>query len=156
MKKIIYVLLIAALPGNAAFAQKISADKVPAAVASAFKTKFPAAKKITWEMENKTEFEANFKLNAEEVSANFDNSGTWLETETEIKIAALPASVQSTIKNDFPGFKINEASKIENAKNGSCYEAEIEKAGETFDVLFTASGKLLSKTKVEDEKDGKD
>jgi len=156
MNRIIIVLLTAALMSNAACAQKISADKVPAAVTSAFKAKFPNATKTSWEMENANEYEAGFKLNGEEVSANFDNTGKWFETETEIKVSALPAAVQATLTKDFAGFKIEEASKIESAKDGNCYEAEIEKGEETFDVLFTPDGKMLSKTKLEKEKGKKD
>ena len=156
MNRIIIVLLTAALMSNAACAQKISADKVPAAVLSAFKAKFPTATKTSWELENANEYEAGFKLNGEEVSANFDNTGKWLETETEIKVSALPAAVQAALTKDFAGFKIEEASKIESAKDGNCYEAEIEKGEETFDVLFTPDGKMLSKTKLEKEKDEKD
>ncbi len=142
------MLLVAATMSNVANAQKISADKVPASVTSAFKAKFPTATKVSWEME-KTEYEANFKLNSEEVSANFDNIGKWMETETEIKVSALPTAIQSSLKKDFEGYKINEASKIESVKNGNCYEAEVEKGEETFDVLYSADGKVLSKTKVE-------
>jgi len=127
MKKIIYLLLTVALMSNAAFAQKISADKVPTAVTSAFKAKFPTITKADWEIENANEYEACFKLNGEEVSANFDKTGKWLETETEIKVSALPAPVQSTLSKDFAGFKINEVSKIESVKNGNCFEAEIER-----------------------------
>lgn len=151
MNKMIFVLLIAALMSNMAYAQKISVDKVPAAVTSAFKTKFPTVTKTTWEMEGKTEYEVNFLLGGVKASANFDNTGTWLETETELKISALPAAIQSTLKKDFAGFKINEATKIESVKHGNCYEAEIEKGEETFDILFTVDGKILSKTKLEEE-----
>jgi len=136
---------------NAAYAQKISADKVPTAVTSAFKAKFPNATKTSWEMENANEYEASFKLNGKEVSANFDNTGKWLETETEIKVSALPAAVKAALSKDFAGFKIEEASKIESAKDGNCYEAELEKGEETFDVLFLPNGKILSKTKLEKE-----
>ena len=140
---------MAVIVSNSGYAQKIAADKVPAAVIAAFKTKFPAVTKVSWEIENKTEFEANFKLGGVETSANFDNAGKWLETETELKTSALPSTIQSTLKKDFAGFKINEASKIESVKHGSCYEAEIEKGEGTFDVLFAPDGKVLSNTKLE-------
>lgn len=103
-------------------------------------------------MENTTEFEAEFKLDGEELSANFDNTGKWLETETEIKVADLPYEIKTALAKDFDGYKVKEASKIESAKEGTCYEAEIEKGGESFDVLFTSKGKMLSKTKEEKEK----
>src|SRR5262245_46284204 len=145
MKSLIFVLLCAALMSKAADAQKITADKVPAAVTSAFKAKFPAATKATWELEQ-GEYEAGFIVNGEKTSANFDKEGKWLETETEIKVDALPAAVNATLKKDFAGYKINEASKIKSVKNGNCYEAEIEKDKEIFDVLFSPDGKLISKS----------
>lgn len=156
MKRIIFLLLSAAFMSNMAYAQKIATDKIPAVVTSAFKAKFPGAAKINWEMEKAKEYEATFKLNGSEMSANFDDSGKWLETETEIKISDLPVPVSSTLKKDFADFKINEASKIESSANGVCYEAELEKGKDTFDVLFTNEGKLLSKTKTEKEKSDKD
>jgi hypothetical protein len=148
MIRIIIVLFATAFIGNIACAQKISADKVPAAVASAFKAKYPNATKTSWEMENANEYEASFKRNGEKVSTNFDNTGKWLETETEIKVSAFPAAIQMVLSRDFA------ASKVESLKNGKCYEAEIEKGEESFDVLFAADGKILSKTKEEEKEKG--
>jgi hypothetical protein len=156
MKNVITMLFIAVLMSNGACAQKIAADKVPADVASAFKAKFPNAIKVSWEMEKTNEYEAEFKENGGEMSANFDNTGKWLETETEIKVSALPEAVRAALAKDFAGYKTNEASKIESLKNGNCFEAEIEKGKEKLDVLFTPDGKILSKTKKEKEEDQKD
>jgi len=150
MKRLINLLLIAELMSNGAYAQKISVDKVPAAVTSAFKEKFPTTTKTSWEIENTNEYEAGFKLNGEEVSANFDNTGKWLETETEIKVSDLPSAVLDALAKDYAGFKIEEASKIESVKYGNCFEAEVKKGEEAFDVLFTSDGKVLSKTKLEE------
>jgi hypothetical protein len=156
MKRILFMLLSTVIISNIACAQKISADQVPAAVTSAFKARFPSITKATWEMEHANEYEAAFKLNGGEASANFDNTGKWLETETEIKVSALPAPIQKSISKDFAGFKIKEATKVESLKNGSSFEAEIEKGEETFDVLYTADGKMLSKTTVEEEDEDED
>ena len=150
------MLLSAAIISNASFAQKIDAQKVPADVNSAFKAKFKNATNTSWEMENTNEFEADFKLNGEKVSACFDNTGKWLETETEIKVSELPALVKATLNTDFEGYKIIEASKVESAKNGKCFEAEVEKGEESIDVLITAEGKILSKTIENDEKEDKE
>lgn len=152
MKTKIIMLLCAAFMSKAVFAQKISSAKVPAAVISAFKTKFPTLAKPSWEMESDNVYEAEFKLNGGEVSSNFDQSGKWLETETEIKISDLPLTVQNALKKDFADFKIEEASKIERTKEGNCFEAEIKKGSETFDVLYTPDGKMLSKSKEEKKK----
>ena len=84
MNKVFIVLLGTALMSTAAGAQKISADKIPAPLVSAFQGRFPGATKISWEIENGNEYEADFKLHGEEVSASFDNTGKLLETETEM------------------------------------------------------------------------
>jgi len=148
MKTPLLLLLCAALCLHPAAAQKIANDKVPPAVLSSFKAKFPTATKAKWEMESKTEFEVNFRLDGKEVSANFALSGQWLETETEIKVSNLPAAIRSVLSTDFEGYDIEEASQIESLKNGNCFEAEIEKGGDAFDVLLTADGKIISKTRV--------
>ncbi|MDZ4758576.1 MAG: PepSY-like domain-containing protein [Bacteroidota bacterium] len=156
MKKLILMLLVVAIMSHVGCTEKEPTVNIPVVVESAFKAKFPNATKAKWEMENKTKFEVNFNLSNEEVSANFDSAGTWLETETEIEASALPAAAQATINADFANFKINEASKIERVKSGTCYEAEIEKGEETFDVLLTTDGKVLSKTKVEEKEEDKE
>lgn len=147
---------IALLVSAGLCAQKINNKKVPAAVISAFKQKFPTATKIKWELESKTEYEASFKLNGTEVSANFDNTGKWLETETEIKVADLPAAIIAILLKDFAGYRIEEIEKIESAKNGNCYEVELEKDKENLEALFTADGKLLSNTKAGNQNGKKD
>jgi len=149
MKKIILGLFSTIILSLSVNAQKINTEKVPAAVTTAFQSKFTFATKVKWEMENKTEYEASFDMNGAEMSANFDSYGNWLETETEIKTTTLPIAVLAQLKSDFAGYKIEEASKIESTKNGTCYEAEIEKGLEKYDVLFTVDGKVISKSQIE-------
>lgn len=149
MKNTIITIIAAFLACNTINAQKLSNDKVPTHVQSAFKAKFPTVTKVSWELENNTIYEAEFNMNGEEVSANFNNVGDWLETETEIKVSALPTTVMEALKKDFVGYKVNEASKIESTKYGNCFEAEIEKDKESFDVIFAQDGVVLNKSKTE-------
>jgi hypothetical protein len=151
MKKVFFLLLSAAIMSYSAIAQKVEMHKVPTAVLTAFKAKFPLVTKVNWEMENQTAYEAEFKLNGEEMSATFDKTGKWLETEKEIKVTVLPQQVQATLKRDFANFKVTEASKIESVKHGDCYEAEIKKGKDEYDLLLTKDGQVISKTKIEDE-----
>lgn len=147
------ILLTATIISSLAYAQKIQEKDVPDVVLSVFKIKFPSASNVNWEMENSSEYEANFKLANDEVSANFDKNGVWLETEIKIAVSELPSHIHSTLQTEFAGFKIEEAEKVESMKNGNCYEVEIEKGEDTFEVLFSLDGKVLSKTKTEEEKD---
>lgn len=151
MKNIL--LLCAVIISISAAAQKISADKVPSSVMNAFKTKFPNAEKVKWEMEKKTFYEANFILNNTEQSATFDAEGKWTETETEIPISELPQPVILTMRKQFSEYKIKEAASVENIQHGHCFEVEIKKDKEIIDVFLNSKGEVLSK---ETENTGKD
>jgi putative PepSY-like beta-lactamase-inhibitor len=149
--KSILILLGTVMLSTTAFAQKVSESKVPTAVLTNFKTKFPSAMKATWEMENMSLYEADFMMDGKKSSAKFEKSGKWKETETEIKIAELPKAVSQTIAKEFAGFKIEEAEKAETSKNGIVYEVKVKKGKETYDVMVASSGKTLEKVT---EKDG--
>ena len=151
MKKIIGLLAILLVAGTSAFAQKITADKVPAAVKQAFQTKFPKATAAKWEMEKK-DYEVGFKLNGTEGSANFDATGKWLETETEIKYEALPQAVKATITNKFAGYKAGETNKVETPDKGVLYEVGLSKGTEKIEIQFTKEGEVKSR-KVEGKKE---
>lgn len=112
---------------------------VPEAVFQAFKAKFPAVQDVDWEMENDTEYEAEFEVNGTEMSASFDATGKWLATETEVRLTDLPAAVQAALQ----GKKVKEAAKIERADGSTVYEAEVGRK----DLLLDAAGKMLAPEK---------
>jgi len=60
-------------------------QSVPEKVKSAFAGKFPNASSVKWDKENDEEWEAEFKMDGKEYSANFTVDGNWKETEYEIK-----------------------------------------------------------------------
>ncbi len=151
MKKTILILAIILIAFTSTIAQKITADKVPAAVKQAFLKKYPKAADAKWEMEKK-EYEVNFKLNGAVMSANFNTKGTWKETETEIKFDALPQSVKDAINKAFADYKTGEVNKIENPGSETLYEVELSKAKEKIELLFTKDG-VIKKRKIESEKE---
>ena len=126
------------------------AQSTPAKVTEAFKAKFPNAKSVEWEKENDTEWEAEFKLNGVEYSANFSTDGMWKETEHEIKVNELPEGVKNTLAKEFSEYEIEEAEMIE-IPEFSGYEVEIEKGEETMEVVLDNNGKVIKKKVEEDE-----
>jgi len=90
MKKLLIITYSIFAMGMAGCSQKIN---VPAAVTKAFNSRYPGATNVKWGKENAKEFEAEFKLNGDNVSANFGADGSWVETETVIKVTDLPAAV---------------------------------------------------------------
>ena len=155
MKKIA-LLVVAGLLGGSVYAQKLKDSEVPAAVKTAFAKNFPSAKDVKWSKESATEFEAEFKAGATEKSANFDQSGKWVVTETEIKKTDLPQAVQASVTKEFAGFKMEEIEKVEKPDNVVLYEMELEKNKITYEVQFAADGKVIKKEVKKEDKKEKD
>lgn len=107
-------------------------------------------------MEKNTAYEANFKLSNVEESATFDSNGNWMETETEIKVSELPQSIQQTLSKQFAGYKIHEASKVEDVPHGNCFEVEIKKDKVKYDVKLNDKGEVLSKETEKGDKEDKE
>ena len=134
-------------------AQKLKDSDIPAAVKSAFTKKFPQAKSVKWSKESATEFEAEFKNGSMEQAANFDAAGNWVVTETEIKSSALPANVAKAISTDFPGYKIEEAEKVEKPGQAQFFEVQAEKGKKAFNVQVSSDGKILKKEEEKEKRD---
>ncbi len=123
------------------------------AVKTAFNQKFPNAKQVSWDMESETEWEAEFKQDGNEYSANFSSDGMWKETEHEIKKSDIPQAVKMTLENEFSEYKIEESEISETAK-GTVYEFELENGETSMEVAISKDGKVMKKTmKTEDEED---
>lgn len=131
---------------------------IPKTIQDAFKAKYPTAQKVEWEMEDTGEYEAEFKLDGKEMSANFNADGTWLETETEIKIKDLPQAVKDAIVAQFPDFEVEEAEQVETPDLGLAYEVELEneETDEEMEAVFSADGTLLKKEMKQEDEDDKE
>ncbi len=152
MKKIVIVLSACLLISLMGYSQKITPDKVPAPVKQAFAKKFPTATDIKYEMEKK-DYEINFKDKGVEMSANFDATGKWLETETEMKESDLPKEVSASEAKNFTGFWISEIAKVETPDKELIYEIEIKKGKERNEIQFSPNGDILKITPVNKEKE---
>ena len=87
------------------------------------------------------------------MSACFDNSGKWLETETEIKKNELPSEAFKSINLKFENFKIEEVEKLE-TPDFKGFEIELEKGETEVEILVTSDGVItIKEVEVEDEDD---
>jgi hypothetical protein len=154
MKKLLMLFVCLALVvGVSAINQKD--EKIPAAAKTGFAAKFPTAQKTKWSVEKPGEFEVEFTINGNPESVLVDAKGNLLETETEVKESTLPQAVKATIAKDFAGYKLDEIEKSTDAKGTVSYEMEAAKGKETLEISFDASGKLLKKEAVKEEKEKK-
>jgi hypothetical protein len=137
MKQYILMLLFLSAASRV-FAQKISTEKVPAAVMNSFHKNFPDVKKAKWEIESGN-YEAEYDVNKIEHSCLFSADGILLETEVEISVDKLPKSVLDYVAKNFVGKKIKEAAFITEVNGRKKYEAEV--GGK--DYLFDENGNLI-------------
>lgn len=127
-----------------------SGKGVPPSVKSAFTQKFSKATNVKWGRENDKEWEAKFKMDDRNYSANFDNTGVWMETEYIISKKEIPVSVISSIAKEFPGYKTRE-SEVSETEEGKVFEFILSKGKEKMEVTFSIDGKLLTKEPVNEE-----
>lgn len=151
MKHLLVIIAICLGIGTNSFGQN---SNTPIAVQNAFKTKFQDTRKVKWELEKEGEWEANFHQAGHEMSALFNTSGTWLETEMEIRKDDLPMAIKNAISSQFKGYSIDEAAKINASDGTTSYEAELEKGESNIEVLFSEDGQIISQ-KMIDEKENK-
>lgn len=87
-----------------------------------------------WDDEHGT-YEAEFKLNNQDVSVTYNATGMKEETETSLNVKDLPKNIISYVAQKKYG-TIKEAAKILKADGSVIYEAEV-KSG---DLLFDHNG----------------
>jgi Protein of unknown function (DUF2874). len=153
MKKQMLAIFAVALGVTAVSGQKISEKNVPATIKKEFQAKFPAATNAKWEMENKTTYEVVFKLNNEEVSANYSKEGKWLETEKEIKASKLPKAVADAISKKYPNCKMSEIAEVESAEHGKVYDVELTYSKKKYTLILKSSGEVVKSEEMKAKKE---
>jgi hypothetical protein len=136
MKKIIFVAMALVCAYATSFAQ----GKTPAAVTTAFNQKFPNATKVKWDKENAHEYEASFKWKGETLSANFSDTGEWLETESPITFIQLPEKVKTAFNVAHKGAIVKAVAKIETSKGTTKFEVEFKQGVKTVELFYTTDG----------------
>lgn len=134
-----------------------SQKNLPENVKKEFAKKYPSAQSVKWDSESPNEWEAEFKMEGKKMSACFDNSGKWIESETEISENELPAAVLNTLNTEFQGYKKGPVEILESPETKG-FELTLKKGESSLEVVLDNSGKIIKKTeaKEEDEKDEKD
>jgi hypothetical protein len=131
--------------------EKVSVDKLPAAVTKALKRKFPKAEieKATKEVEDgNTVYEVELEIKDRSVDVSLKADGTILEIEREVPADELPEAVRKKLAASYPKAKIEKAEEVTKGEDGPVrYEVAI-----TTEVVLTANGKIVQAEEEEDEK----
>lgn len=122
---------------------RVAAADVPAAVAEALRRTHASATDVRWNLEDGG-FEASFTEDMTAVSVVLSADGAVRETETELHVDAVPVAVQNALARGYAGFPIGEFSRVVTAGGRTTYEIEVRRDGRTTDVVFDASGAVVS------------
>jgi len=145
--KLIWSAFVLALTTTGAIAQDIPQSQVPAVVVNSFHQKFPKAKNVDWELKgNVYEVEFETGLFGTDQEAWFQPNGKVLRYKTDINKKELPKSVLVRVKRDFPGYRIEEAKKI-NAEQKVSYAFEVKNGKEEWKLVLDPQGNVLTKVR---------
>ena len=103
--KNIFCLLILFCFSAPIFGQSISSAEVPAPVTKSFSKKFKGVSGTAWE-KKENNFIASFSLDAQRAKAEFDPTGKWVSTLTNVDAKLLPAEAAKYVKTNFKKAKI--------------------------------------------------
>jgi hypothetical protein len=125
----------------------ITAEQVPIAVKKAFEKRFPTVKPLEWKLKSNTIYEAEFTIQGTEVTAMFDSTGKWLETETAIAPGKIPQLVNDAAAKQFKGYRVIETQSIERqGETNLIYELHFQNATQIIKAQFSSEGTLLSQS----------
>jgi hypothetical protein len=141
MKYFVLLCVVFSMISLSAFSQK----NPPGDVIKAFTEKYATAQSIKWDSEEKNEWEADFTLDGKKMSAAFDNSGKWMESETSISEKDLPASVSATLDKEFKDYKKSEI-VIFDSPAAKGFEIGLKKGETSIEVIIDRNGKVIKNT----------
>jgi hypothetical protein len=122
--------------------------KVPAEVTDAFKAKYPDAQNVEWK-DKVTFFQAGFKLNDAEMTADFSSKGEWQESDKKMDFDALPDAVKDGFKKSkYADWTPGSATQIEKNEGKIEYKVYAEKSSivQKKFLYFNEQGQLIRDT----------
>lgn len=122
----------------------VAQEKVPNAVKQSFQEKYPGENDPDWHKDKNGYYESNFKKKGKHFRADFDASGTWIETERNIKKKSLPEAIKQKIKRNFDTYEIVEIEEVDHYLKGRFYDVEFKIDGKKQDIEFDKSGKIIN------------
>lgn len=123
-------------------AQNIPQSQVPSLVLNNFKQSFPRAYDVEWEIKN-NEYRVEFETKgSKDHEVWYDNSGRLLKHKEDIAKRKIPAAILSVIKNDFNGYRIEDAKKITTGSTIQ-YSMELKTLKQEWKVFFDEKGTIL-------------
>ena len=135
----------------------ISNNAVPSKVQTTFANKYPKAERVEWMTYEPVEYDniimtgttdtiyyVKYYDNGSEYYNWYNANGEWLRSRTQFIGGSekLPAAVNATLTEKYPGFEVVEIDK-ENDKDMEMYELELKKGEEKAKLKILPDGKIF-------------
>ena len=146
-RKLIWSAIIIALTTTGAIAPDRPQSQVPAVVVNSFQQKFPKAKKVDWELKGNI-YEAEFEtgLFGTDQEAWFQQNGKLVRYKTDFGKRDLPNKVLDRVKRDFPGYSIEDVTKI-TAEQKVSYAFEVKNRNDEWKLVLDPQGNVLKQVR---------
>ena len=137
-----------AAPAKASSKAPVKPGDVPSQVRLAFRDRFPTVTNASWTLKSTDKtYEAEFLDKGSEVTVKFDGTGKWLETESAMPAAQVPAPIRSLYRTRFAGYSVTETQTMRRWDDElPIYELHFENAKDVLKVQFHADGRILSQS----------
>jgi len=149
MRKSVFVIAVLA------FSLAACSPTPPKPIADNFNSKFSGATKVKWDQEEENEWEAEFYLDGNEMSASFDNAGNWLETEKEIKANELPSTVAEVVNSKYSDYKVEEMAELIKS-DFLGYEISLKKGDTEIEIQVLSNGTINNIKRIVDDEEDED
>lgn len=145
MRKSILIILAAGLLfSNTAIGQDISESDVPSVLVNKFKSAYPQATDVDWEMDGelyKVEFETEGNIDHD---IWYNSSGELVRHKEDIAQSELPQAVLSRVNTDFKGYTIEDSQRTTTGSD-TVYKLELDSQTDEWEVTIAANGQIIKK-----------
>ena len=150
MKKLFITAAIATMFSASVFAdgtRKVHTVTVSYTVVNKFTADFPAAKDITWTVDNNYQ-RADFVLEGVQTSAFYDRSGEFVAITEDITAKAVPSATLKEINEQYNGYTVDHVIVLQNnielnpEAEPTIYFADIKNGEKEALVRITADGHI--------------
>lgn len=143
-KNILFVLTVGLLFSSAAMGQDILQSDVPSILVNKFRSTYPKATDIEWEMNGdlyKVEFETEKNIDHD---IWYNPTGEMVKHKEDITKDELPQIILSRINTDFKGYNIEDPQKITTGSD-IIYKLELNSQIDEWEVTIDSNGKIIKK-----------
>jgi biopolymer transport protein ExbD len=135
--QLVYIIALLILSCNS---EGISEDKIPSVVLNTLEVNYPMPKKVTWKRFGSL-YEAEFGTSENAaISVRIDEAGRLIMHKQAIAGDELASGIIATIENQYHGYTISDAEKIER-DNVVYYQVELKSMGKKeVNLVFSPNG----------------